>query len=137
MSLQVFEANTCCSSSALSSAVSSLISGVHQRLAELVRWSDQRLLYEDDTHNTQSIQDVVQMVKEAVQVRPCTRWEGVQDGSVGESASVTSQSVCHRIKKCEMNRDVVSVCYCCHGRNLHEGFAEHLTVFCKRCVGHC
>ncbi|XP_050688271.1 guanine nucleotide-releasing factor 2-like isoform X12 [Eriocheir sinensis] len=50
-----------------SSAVSSVISGVHQSLAELVRWSDQRLLYEDDTHNTQSIQDVVKMVKEAVQ----------------------------------------------------------------------
>lgn len=65
------EAKLPCSST-LSSAVSSVISGVHQSLAELVRWSDQRLLYEDDTHNTQTIQEVVQVVKEAVQVRQCT-----------------------------------------------------------------
>lgn len=50
-----------------SSTVSSVIAGVHHSLAELVRWSDQRLLYEDDTHNTQTVQEVVQVVREAVQ----------------------------------------------------------------------
>ena len=51
-----------------SSAVSSVIASVHHSLAELVRWSDKRLLYEDDTHNTQTVQEVVQVVREAVQV---------------------------------------------------------------------
>lgn len=50
-----------------SSAVSSVIASVHHSLAELVRWSDKRLLYEDDTHNTQTVQEVVQVVREAVQ----------------------------------------------------------------------
>lgn len=123
-----FEAKTCCCSSALSSAVSSVISGVHQSLAELVRWSDQRLLYEDDTHNTRSIQDVVQMVKEAVQVRLCTRGKGVRDGGVGDSASVTSHSVCRMIKKCDLNRELVSVCCCYHGCCFPEGFAEYCLI---------
>lgn len=60
-------ASSSLSSTDSSSAVSSVIAGVHHSLAELVRWSDQRLLYEDDTHNTQTVQEVVKVVKEAVQ----------------------------------------------------------------------
>ncbi|XP_045112246.1 rap guanine nucleotide exchange factor 1-like isoform X4 [Portunus trituberculatus] len=62
------DASSSLSSTDSSSAVSSVIAGVHHSLAELVRWSDQRLLYEDDTHtSTQTVQEVVQVVRDAVQ----------------------------------------------------------------------
>lgn len=50
-----------------SSAVASVLASVHQSLAELVRWSDQILLHNDDAHNTQTVYEVVQAVREAVQ----------------------------------------------------------------------
>lgn len=51
-----------------SSAVSSVIARVHHSVAELVRWSDQLLLRGDEAHNTQTVQQVVQTVRDAVQV---------------------------------------------------------------------
>lgn len=53
-----------------SSAVSSVIARVHHSVAELVRWSDQLLLRGDEAHNTQTVQQVVQTVRDAVQVSP-------------------------------------------------------------------
>ncbi|XP_042885600.1 rap guanine nucleotide exchange factor 1-like isoform X4 [Penaeus japonicus] len=50
-----------------SSAVSSVIARVHHSVAELVRWSDQLLLRGDEAHNTQTVQQVVQTVRDAVQ----------------------------------------------------------------------
>lgn len=50
-----------------SSAVASVLASVHQSVAELVRWSDQLLLHDDDTHNTQTAHQVVQAVREAIQ----------------------------------------------------------------------
>ncbi|XP_047496676.1 rap guanine nucleotide exchange factor 1-like isoform X6 [Penaeus chinensis] len=56
-----------CFSNQNSSAVSSVIARVHHSVAELVRWSDQLLLRGDEAHNTQTVQQVVQSVRDAVQ----------------------------------------------------------------------
>ncbi|XP_069982713.1 rap guanine nucleotide exchange factor 1 isoform X8 [Penaeus vannamei] len=56
-----------CFSNQNSSAVSSVIARVHHSVAELVRWSDQLLLRGDEAHNTQTVQQVVQTVRDAVQ----------------------------------------------------------------------
>ncbi|KAG7172709.1 Rap guanine nucleotide exchange factor 1-like [Homarus americanus] len=50
-----------------SNAVASVLASVHQSVAELVRWSDQLLLHEDDSHNTKTVDEVVLAVREAVQ----------------------------------------------------------------------
>ncbi|XP_068248413.1 rap guanine nucleotide exchange factor 1 isoform X3 [Palaemon carinicauda] len=50
-----------------SSAVASVIARVHQSVAELVRWSDQLLLYGEEAQNTQTVHQVVQAVRVAVQ----------------------------------------------------------------------
>ncbi|KAK4315127.1 hypothetical protein Pmani_013638 [Petrolisthes manimaculis] len=49
-----------------SSAVAAAVAGVNHSLADLVRWSDQHLLHDDLHHNTRTVQDVVEAVRDAV-----------------------------------------------------------------------
>ncbi|KAK7076346.1 Rap guanine nucleotide exchange factor 1, partial [Halocaridina rubra] len=78
-----------------SSAVSSVIARVHQSVAELVRWSDQLLLYEEEAHNTQTVQQVVQAVREAVQalIDLADDKENLNTSSDSSTLDVTPSSV--------------------------------------------